>query len=204
MSESQPPLRPANAVSDAPDESARAPAARRIFNPVQRDAATFVQTADETAGASSVLELEVAPGGGNFLHYHTTFAEQFTVVSGEFGVQVGKDTFTLKPGETAVAPVRSVHRWFNTTQQPAIVRVDLRPGSPGFERALQIAYGLARDGLTDQKGLPKSLVHKALLVDLSDTNVPGVFSVLAPLLRLIATRARRQGVLRELEARYCR
>ncbi len=177
---------------------------RRIINPVQHDAATFVKTADETAGAASVLELEVAPGGGNVLHYHTTFAEQFTVVSGEFGVQVGKDTFTLKPGETAVAPARSVHRWFNTTPRPAIVRVELRPGSPGFERMLQILYGLAGDGLVDQKGLPKSLVHKALLANLSDTNIPGVLSVLAPLLRLIATRAKRQGVLRELEAQYCR
>jgi quercetin dioxygenase-like cupin family protein len=176
---------------------------RRIYNPLQKDAATFLQTSEETGGVCSLLEIEVAPGGGNMLHYHSTFAEHFTVLSGEFGVQIGKDRFTLKPSESAVAPAMSVHRWYNTTQQTATVQVELRPGSAGFERAIQIAYGLVRDGLADKQGLPRSLVHKAILFDMSDTNVPGFFSVVAPLLRLIAKRAHRHGVDRELVARYC-
>ncbi len=124
--------------------------------------------------------------------------------NGEFGVQVGKDAYVLKPGESAVAPAMSVHRWYNATQQTAVVRVELRPGSTGFERVLQIAYGLARDGLSDKQGLPKSIVHKAILLQLSDTNVPGFFSVIAPVLRLIAKWARRKGVERALVERYCR
>jgi len=177
---------------------------RRIFNPIQKDAITFVRTAEETGGAYSLADMEVSPGGGNILHYHTTFAEHFTVVSGEFGVQIGKDRFVLKPGESALAPAMAVHRWYNNTQQIATVRIELRPGNTGFERSLQIAYGLARDGLSNRKGVPKSIVHTALLIELSDTNVPGFLSVVAPLLRVIAKRARRKGIERELVDRYCR
>jgi mannose-6-phosphate isomerase-like protein (cupin superfamily) len=177
---------------------------RRIYNPVQKDAVTFLKTSEETGGACTVLDMEVAPGGGNKLHYHTTFAEHFTVVSGEFGVQIGKEHFTLKPGESTVVPVMARHRWYNTGQQTALVRVELRPGNLGFERSLQIAYGLARDGFMNKQGLPKSIVHLALLVELADTGVPGFFSFIAPLMRMIAKRARRNGVERALIERYCR
>ncbi len=163
-----------------------------------------MRTAEETGGVYSLLDMEVAPGGGNILHYHATFAEHFTVTSGEFGVRIAKDSFVLKPGESAVAPAMALHRWFNNTGQTANVRIELRPGSTGFERSLQIAYGLARDGLCNKKGLPKSIVHTALLLDLSDSNLPGFFSVVAPLLRVIARRARRKGIERELVDRYCR
>ncbi len=175
---------------------------RRIFNPIQKDAITFVRTAEETGGAYSLLDMEVAPGGGNLLHYHGSFAEHFTVTSGEFGVQIAKDSFVLKLGESAAAPAMTPHRWYNNTGQTATVRIELRPGSTGFERGLQIVYGLAHDGLSDKKGLPKSLVHKAIVLELIDTNLPGFASLIAPLLRAIARRARRKGIERELLERY--
>jgi mannose-6-phosphate isomerase-like protein (cupin superfamily) len=187
------------AASAQPDTTQQ----RRIYNPVQQDAVTFVQTAEETNGACTVLDMEVAPGGGNKVHYHSTFAEHFTVVSGGFGVQIGTEHFTLKPGESAVVPSMARHRWYNIGQQTALVRVELRPGNLGFERSLQIAYGLARDGFMNKQGVPTSIVHLALLVELADTGVPGFFSMIAPLMRVIAQRARRKGVERELIERYC-
>lgn len=164
----------------------------------------FHQTSEETNGEYSLLDIEVAPGGGNVLHYHKAFAEHFTVLSGEFGVQVGKDKYVLQPGMSAVAPAMKVHRWYNNTLQTAIVRIELRPGSTGFEQFLQVVYGLARDGLADKHGIPKSLAHKALVVELGDTNIPGFFTAIAPVLRLIARRARKQGIERDLIERYCR
>ena len=119
-------------------------------------------------------------------------------------MQVGKDVRTLQPGQSAVAPVGSLHRWYNTSQQTATVRVELRPAGPGFEQALQIGYGLARDGLTNKQGLPKNILHMALLVEMSDTNAPGLFSTIAPLLHVLAKWARRRGIERELAERYCR
>jgi hypothetical protein len=137
------------------------------------------------------------------LHYHTTFAEHFTVVSGEFGVQIGKETFALQPGKAATVPPLVLHRWYNNTGDTAIVRVELRPGNSGFERTLQISYGLANDGLVNQQGLPKSIVHLAILADMSDSVVPGFFARILPIMRLIARHARRTGVERELIERYC-
>lgn len=132
---------------------------RRIYNPVQKDAVTFLQTAEESGGVRTLIELEVASGGGNMLHYHKTFDEHFTAVSGEVGVQIGKETFTLKPGESAIAPAMSLHRWYNLTAETAIVRVELLPGSAAFERGLHIGYGLAHDGFVNKQGVASNTVH---------------------------------------------
>jgi quercetin dioxygenase-like cupin family protein len=175
---------------------------RRIYNPIQKDAVTFLQTAQESNGAVTLFEMEVAPGGGNLLHYHNLYDEHFTVLSGELGVRVGKEQFKLRAGQSAVAPAKAHHRWYNVSPQTAVVTVELRPGSSGFERFLQIIYGLAGDGLTNSQGFPKSIVHLAILVEMADTNVPGLFSVLAPLLRTLAAHARRQGIEHDLIERY--
>jgi hypothetical protein len=46
--------------------------------------------------------------------------------------------------------------------------------------------------------------YLAVLLDWSDMRLPGIFTILEPLLRLLAKRARRKGIDRELEERYCR
>ena len=43
---------------------------RRIYNPVQKDYATFLETSAETNGLRTLIEIELAPGGGNLVHYH--------------------------------------------------------------------------------------------------------------------------------------
>ena len=56
---------------------------RRIYNPVQRDAATFLETSEETGGVRTLAELEVAPGGKVTPHYHLTYSERFKVLEGQ-------------------------------------------------------------------------------------------------------------------------
>ena len=179
------------------------PSVRRIHNPVQRDWVTFLETAAETRGRRTVVELSVAPGGGNVLHTHRSYAERFEVLDGLLGVQVGRRVLTLRTGEAGVAPAGVAHRWFNPGTRPARVLVTVTDGHAGFEQALRMAYGLARDGLVDAQGVPRRLAHLAVLLDLSDT-VPTIAGPLfAPLIRLAAQRARERGVERELVARYC-
>lgn len=38
---------------------------RRYYHPIQKDYATFLQTSEETGGERTLIEVEVAPGGGN-------------------------------------------------------------------------------------------------------------------------------------------
>lgn len=177
---------------------------RRIYNPIQKDYATFLQTSEETGGERTLIEIEVAPGGGTTPHYHLTYAEHFGVVEGSLEVMVGGETRTLTAGEKAVAPKNTLHNFHNATDETTTFLIELRPGSSGFEKALRVAYGLASDGLSNSKGLPKNLYHTALLFEWGEGRMPGLLGVLEPVFRLLAKRARRKGIDQELEARYCR
>lgn len=176
--------------------------AREIYNPIQRDRVTFLKTAAETGGELTLLEMEVAPGGGNFLHIHTSYSERFTVIEGELGVQIGDQQQVLRAGETSLALAGTVHRWYNPSAQPARIYVELRPGHAGFEQALRIGYGLATDGYTNAAGIPKSLLHLAVLTQMSDIKMVGPLALLAPLFGLLAWIARRCSVEATLLARY--
>ena len=176
---------------------------RRYYHPLQKDYATFLESSSETGGEYTLIEVEVAPGGGNAPHFHKTYDEHFEVVDGALEVMAGGKTRILGPGGQAVAPKNTLHNFRNPTRKPTTFLVTLRPGSPGFEKALKAGYGLAADGLTRPDGTPKNLYHLAVLLEWSEIRVPGILSVVEPLLRLLARRARRKGVDRELEARYC-
>ena len=79
-----------------------------------------------------------------------------------------------------------------------------RPGYPGLEQFAQIAYGLARDGYVNKKGFPNRISHIALLMEMGDVRIPGpIFRLIGPVLRWIASRARRRGVEQDLIERYC-
>jgi quercetin dioxygenase-like cupin family protein len=177
---------------------------RRIYNPIQKDYATFLETSEETGGEHTLIEIEVAPGGGTTPHYHKTYAERFEVISGALEVVVGGETRTLTAGEKSVAPKNTLHNFHNSTDRPTTFLVEFRPGHGGFEKALRVAYGLASDGLSNSKGLPKNLYHTALLFEWGEGRMPGLFGVLEPVFRLLAKRARRTRIDKELEARYCR
>lgn len=180
-----------------------AAAPRRVYNPIQKDYATFLTTSAATNGARTLIEIELAPGGGNAPHYHQAFSERFEVVEGELHVQIGKAVRILKATQAETAPVNTLHRFFNPTTQPVRFLVELRPGSTGFEQALQIGYGLAADGKTNAQSIPTNLYHMALLFTLGESNLPGLMALLTPLFRLLAARARNLGIEQALIERYC-
>ena len=177
---------------------------RRYYHPGQKDYATFLETSEETGGERTLIEIELAPGGGNQPHYHLTFDEQFEVLEGTLEVQLGKASRTLRPGERAVAYKTVLHDFRNPTDEPTTFLVELRPGHSGFEKALKVAYGLAAEGLAAANGAPKNPYHLALAFEWGEGRLPGVFAVLEPVFRLLAKRARRRGIDRELEDRYLR
>lgn len=179
-------------------------AGRQYYHPLQKDYATFLQTSEESGGDRTLIEIEVAPGGGNAPHYHKTYEEHFEVIEGSLEVLVGRKTRTLRPGERAVAGKNVLHRFRNPTGTPTRCLVELRLGHAGFEKALKAGYGLATDGLTGPNGAPKNAYHLAVLLGWSEIRIPGVFTLAEPLFRLLAKRARRKGIEAELEARYCR
>jgi quercetin dioxygenase-like cupin family protein len=177
---------------------------KRVFeNPLIKDKVTFLQTSTETSGAYTLVEVELAAGGGNGLHAHTSFNEEFIPLEGILGIEVGKKKWQLKPGESAAAQPGDWHRFYNPGNAPIRFQVKLTPGSEGFEKGLKIAYGLADDGETNNKGIPKRLEHIALLTTMTDTLIPGIFSVIQPLLRWKAKKAIEKGIDQQLINKYC-
>ena len=159
---------------------------------------TFV----ERSQAATVVEVLMQPQGGNELHYHTGFTETFEVIEGTLGIQLGDDLISLQPGESATAPTYNKHRFFNdSTNEPVKFRVTVKPAQ-NFEQMLRIAYGLANDGKTNKKGVPR-LLHAALLFSIGDTYLPGLpLWVQEVLFGGIARLARLLGKDRELTKYY--
>jgi quercetin dioxygenase-like cupin family protein len=171
---------------------------RRFYNAVQKDYATLLKTADETQGELTLIEVELAPQGGNPLHTHSEFSEEFEVLEGELNVQVGNEFKVLKAGEKALVPPHTNHRFFSTSDEPTRFLVSLRPGHPGFEKAIQIAYGLATD---DEKALNNPLIL-AHMVQMSGTIPVGIFALLRPVFGLLAGIAHNRGIDQRLAEKY--
>jgi quercetin dioxygenase-like cupin family protein len=179
-------------------------AERRIYNPIQQDEVIFLKTAEETGGACTLVEVTLADGGGVGLHYHKTFAEKFDCLDGEVEVRLGKSLHTLKPGESATAEPMVNHFFRNRSGKPCKFRVELQPGSRGFEESLQIGYGLARDGQCKPNGFPKDSLSLAWLFDISESNLPGWMSLFEFILRRNAKKAKAKGLDKTLREKYVR
>src|SRR3954452_18783999 len=189
-------------AAHSPAMRATATTSRRFYHPLQRDAATFLETSEESGGTRTLIQIELAPGGGNAPHRHMTYAEHFEVLEGRLVVMLDGERHELQPGDAAVAPPGPLHNFRNPTEDTAVFSVELRPGHRGFERALQAGYGLAADARTRPDGTPKNLYELAVLADWSDMRISGPLRVLQPLFGVLAALARRKGVDRVLAQRY--
>jgi quercetin dioxygenase-like cupin family protein len=177
---------------------------RTIVNPVIGDSTTFIKTAAETGGDYTEVLVTLQPGGGTPRHFHRNIVEHFTAIDGVLGLEVNGKKQDLQPGHTMTLPVGVVHRFFNAGAEPVRFRTVTFPGCEGFENSLRILYGLAADGLTNSKAIPKQFVHLALLSVMSDMYLPGPMRLLEPLIRRVAAKARKNGVEEILLNKYCR
>jgi quercetin dioxygenase-like cupin family protein len=175
---------------------------RKIYNPIQKDTVIFLKTSSETNGQCTLVEVELADGGGVGLHYHKTYSENFECLEGEMQVQLGKIIHSLKKGESATAEPNINHLFRNRSGKPCKFKVELKPASRGFEQSLQIGYGLAADGLCKPNGFPKNKLALAWLFDISESNLPGWMSMFEFILRWQAKKARKKGIDKKLIEEY--
>ncbi|MBB6612662.1 cupin domain-containing protein [Pontibacter sp. Tf4] len=173
---------------------------KTIYNPLAKDKVTFLASGEETGGAYELVEVELAPGGGVGLHYHTNLAEEFEPVRGILGIELDGRQLQVHPGQMAVAPVNSLHRFYNPSPTETILfRTYIRPAR-NFEKTLRIAYGLVNDGKTNNKGIPASIWHMALLFTYGESYLPGIPLLLQKkIFGFLAWLATRLGKHRELE-----
>ncbi len=175
---------------------------RKIYNPIQKDRVEFLKTHADMNGEYTLVEVELADGGGVGLHYNKTYAEKFDCLEGEVQVQLGKTIHLLKPGQSATATPNINHLFRNRSGIPCKFRVELRPACRGFEQSLQMGYGLAADGLCKSNGFPKDKRALAWLFEISESNLPGWMSLFEFILRQQTKKARQKGIDKELTERY--
>ncbi|MBA4850373.1 cupin domain-containing protein [Emticicia sp. BO119] len=157
---------------------------RKFINPEIQDEATFTKFAFETGGELTEIDIILQVGGGNDLHYHKTYSETFTAIEGELGVKIGKkkEILILEPGQSFTVPANMLHCFFNPGQKQIRFKVEIAPGHEGFEKAIMIGYSLIENGLLKKNFLR----NMAVLLCISDMNIPGVFSIFEPVLKCIA------------------
>ena len=176
---------------------------RVFYNPKVKDKVTVLKTADETGNDHVLVEVELAPGGGTPKHYHTSYNETFIPMDGILGVDVGKKIFRLQKDEQATASKNEIHRFYNPGKETIRFQVKISPAENRFIDSLCIGYGLADDGLTNDKGIPKKFDHLAVLMEHSDSRFTGFLKLIEPFILRRSRRAREKGVLKELMERYC-
>lgn len=167
-------------------------------NPVTGERAVTVVGTEETNGERAVVDLFVRPRGAVVgEHVHPSMEESFTVVRGRVGFRLGERRETAEPGVTLHVPAGVVHDWWNAGDEEAEVRVEVRPAAR-FEEMILTLFGLAQDGKTDAKGMPKLLQLAVLAREFEDvvvfTKPPRIlqailFAVLAPLGHRLGYRA---------------
>ncbi|MBS1575467.1 MAG: cupin domain-containing protein [Bacteroidetes bacterium] len=177
---------------------------RKIYNPVQKDYVTFLKTSTDTNGEYTLVEVELADGGGVGLHFHKTYSERFECTDGEVQVQLNKEIKTLKPGQSALAEKNINHLFRNRSGKPCRFIVELIPASRGFEQSLQVGYGLANDSLCRKNGFPRDPLALAWLFEISESNLPGWRSAFEFILHRQAKKARKKGIDQQLLDKYVR
>ena len=151
-----------NPMDKAPP-GVREPSRRRIVNTVTGEDVTFEKYGYETEGRFTQAVVTCQPGGGPPLHYHRIQTERFTAIEGDATIRLGNEPErAVLIGETIEVLPGTLHR-FSAGEKPSKFRVEFIPASEDFEKSLCVLFGLARDGLVDTEGLPKSMVNMALV-----------------------------------------
>jgi len=165
-----------------------------IRNPVTGETVTFLETAAETDGRLLRLEMasEHAAVGP---HQHPKIAERWDLQEGTVRMHVAGREHVLTAPAQILIPAATPHDF--ASDGPMKVTVDLEPAGD-FEGFMETVYALARDGKTNDKGVPNLLqaavIGKAHLEDYALVK-PALwlqriaFAVLAPVGRLFGYRA---------------
>jgi quercetin dioxygenase-like cupin family protein len=119
------------AVSDLARAVKYQPKPRRYYFDVALG--SILLSGEDTGGAYCLLDMRVAPGKGVPRHTHAREDEALFVLSGELEATVGDEIFTLRAGETLVAPRNIPHQLRNAGNVPNHYLIMFSPaGSKSF------------------------------------------------------------------------
>jgi quercetin dioxygenase-like cupin family protein len=163
-------------------------------NPITGESGYIRVGTQETNGDLIIADLRVRPGGAVLgAHLHPTIDERFTVLKGKIGYMLGDHKGIAQAGDCLALPRGIPHDWWNAGDEEARVIVEIRPGTR-FEQMTTTLFSLAREGKTNQKGVPNPLQMAVIATEFADVvrflNPPPwiqglLFGLLAPIGRLL-------------------
>lgn len=161
-----------------------------LYNPVTGERGIVLEAPSESPDRRLVAELLLEPGAAVAgEHLHPAIDESFEVVDGRLGYRLGGVEGTAGAGARIDIPAGIWHDWWHTGEGETICRVTITPGDR-FVQMIRTLWGLARDGRTNDKGMPGMLQIAAISDEFSDVIVfrrpprivqRALFGVLAPL-----------------------
>ena len=171
-------------------------------NPILQDCISILSESEKELRFKTVLQ---PLNGQRKAHYHSRVTETFSIIKGELTVWKNNKRQTLYKNQSiCIAPFES-HRFFNThPKEEVIFEVKVHPNKD-FRKALQIFYGLARDGKTFKNSLPKNPIYAAvglLMMDAyAQSTIP--FFVQKKGLQLLFLIAKYLNIPEKLKTKYC-
>ncbi len=134
-----------------------------LVNPVSGERIVFLQTAADTGGR--LLEMDdfwTRPGHRTLEHIHPEMQERWEVIAGRVCFRVAGVERIAGPGEVVIAPAGVPHMAWTLDAAPVHLRIQMRPALC-WERFVERLFGLARDGHTDERGMPDPTLMVELL-----------------------------------------
>lgn len=133
-----------------------------MVNPATKERFVWRHTAASTGGEFAEVDLFLDEGAAVDPHIHPLQREDFRLEAGKLELRVGKEEHILTVGDERSVEARAVHAWRNAG--PGTVHVVLRfTPAMRIEDFFETFCGLARDGKVNKKGLPSSLLQRAVL-----------------------------------------
>src|SRR5262245_7912705 len=103
----------------------------KVISPIGGDESYYKVVGEQTGGQFAMLEQNVPPGHGPRRHVHTREEESFYILEGEFGFEIGDQSFVARPGSFVLGPRDIPHRFLNAGT--SIGRFLLIISPPGLE-----------------------------------------------------------------------
>lgn len=150
--------------------------AEAIKNPVTGDSMVVLLSTHESGGNLFTAKFTLPPGSyGTPLHYHNNLLETFEVLSGALEMELGEkgNIKVLRPGEVVYVPAGMYHSFRNSSDKEVVFVSSVHPAGE-FEQFIRAMYGLAIDGKVSPSGMPKNLLHFALIIQKADLVLAGL------------------------------
>jgi len=139
-----------------------------LEHPVTGERIVWRHVADDTGGKLLQGDLFAQPGGLVAAeHIHPNQEERFEVLAGTIRLRVDGKERVLRPGDVGIVPPGHPHAWWNDGVDEVHVLGDFRPALR-TEAFFETFFGLAKEGKTNRKGLPKPLQMAVLMREYED------------------------------------